>query len=82
MEHCQPNQSFRRPARRATSLLPLLQRALRDSEQRRKLRLRQSGLDARLRDGGTSLNGRTLAAASLEFARPVQYFLPDIALGL
>src|ERR1035438_2235558 len=81
MEHCHANQSLGCSTRGAASLLPLLQRALRDAQHRSELCLRQPSIETRLRDGRAGLNGSPLATAGFEFTNAVQYLLPDVALG-
>jgi hypothetical protein len=63
-------------------LLPLLQRPSRDPEQRSELRLSEAGFQAGMYNGRAGLNQGPSAAASFDFSRTVQYFLPNVASGL
>src|ERR1039457_851330 len=82
MQFRDPNQRLCRSARNAPSLLPLFQGALRDSEQRGELRLRQAGFQARAHDRRARLNRGPFATASLDFTHTVQNLLPDVAVRL
>src|ERR1035437_4433571 len=82
MQFRDPNQRLCRSARCTPSLFPLLQGALRDSEQSGELRLGQAGFQTRANDGRTGLNRSPFATASLDFTHAVQDLLPDITVRL
>src|SRR5688500_4528143 len=66
----------------ATSLLPLFQGALGNSQCRGKLRLRQSTLQPHANNMGFRLNFPSPPSTSLDLTYTIQNFLPHVALGL
>src|ERR1035441_2467516 len=82
MQYGNPNQRLCRPARCASSLFPLLQGALGDSQESGELGLRQAGVQARTHDGRTRLHRSPFAASGLDFIRAVQDLLPDVTARL
>ena len=72
MQFCDPKQCLCRSARRAASLLPLLQPALGDSKQSGELHLCQTRLQSRSHDRRTGLSRNPFASAGSDLAHTVQ----------
>ena len=71
---------LRRSARLAAALLPLLEGAPGNAEERGELFLSEAGPQPGAYDHGTRFNEGSFAAASFDLANAVQNLLPDIAL--
>src|SRR5687767_5826039 len=77
-----PDKGLRRGVRLAPALLPVLERAHRDAEKLRELRLAQARFFARAHDG-VGVDGEPApGAARLELAHPLQDLPPEVALFL